>query len=211
MAKAPRQGHVKTRLAAVGSPSFVVRLYRALIEDSVALGATVRATVVIVCPPDDADEIGAWLGWNVRVVSQRGRGLAEALASTFDILCADSRRVVAFNGDSPHLAPSVLESAFTALADYDLVTGPCDDGGYFLVGTTKPHPGLFTSAALGTGSALAALMSQARSLGLSTFQTTEHFDVDVPADLVRLAEELAAAPERAPRTACVLAGWRRMV
>ena len=207
MAKAPRPGHVKTRLASAGTPAFVVELYRAFIEDSIALGEKVGAHVAIVCPPDDADEISEWIPSRVQVVRQHGRGLAEALSSSFDILCAQSECVVAFNGDSPHLAPSVLDSAFAALADYDIVAGPCDDGGYFLVGAKKAHPDLFAPAALGTGSALDSLLAQAGHRGLSSYLTTPHYDVDVPADLARLADELRVAPERAPRTARVLCAW----
>jgi hypothetical protein len=58
---------------------------------------------------------------------------------------------------------------------------------------------------MGTGSALDALMAQARRLSLSSTVTVEHYDVDVPADLARLASELRARPERAPRTAALLA------
>ena len=207
MAKAPRLGHVKTRLVSVGSPTLVVRLYRALMEDTIALARTVGASIAIVCPADDADEIAAWLPSDLRVIPQRGRGLAAGLASAFEILCDPPRRVIALNGDSPHLACTVLESAFSALADHDVVLGPCEDGGYFLVGATRIHAGLFDPQAMGTGSALEALISQTRRLGLSSAVTARHYDVDVPADLVRLAHELATRPERAPRTAVLLAEW----
>jgi glycosyltransferase A (GT-A) superfamily protein (DUF2064 family) len=62
---------------------------------------------------------------------------------------------------------------------------------------------------MGTGSALAALIARARRLGLSSTATAEHYDVDVPADLARLASELLPRPERAPRTAALLAQWPR--
>ncbi|MEO8580470.1 MAG: TIGR04282 family arsenosugar biosynthesis glycosyltransferase [Gemmatimonadales bacterium] len=209
MAKAPRPGHVKTRLASVLPPALVVQLYRALIEDTIALGRAVGASIAIVCPPDDADDISAWLPSDLRVVPQRGNGLADGLASAFDILCEPPRRVIAFNGDSPHLAPSVLESAFSALADHDVVLGPCEDGGYFLIGATQTHAGLFDPRAMGTTSALDAISSQTRRLGLSSFVTEVHYDVDVPANLARLAQELAIWPERAPKTAVLLEDARQ--
>lgn len=207
MAKAPREGHVKTRLAAAGSPAFVLDLYRAFIEDSIELGVRAGAGVVIVCPSADTDEITAWVPSTIRVMAQRGNGLADALASTFEILCVGSDRVVAFNGDSPHLSPAVLDAAFAAIRDTDVVVGPCDDGGYFLVGMRKAHPELFAPSALGTGAALESLLAQASRLGLSWYLTASHYDVDVPADVARLAEELRVAPELAPRTAKALSGW----
>jgi len=123
MAKAPRAGHVKTRLSSVYPPALVVQLYRALIEDSIALARTVGVSIAAVCPADDAEKIAAWLPSDVRVVPQRGQGLAAGLSSVFERLCEPPRRVIAFNGDSPHLPPAVLESAFAALADHDLVFG----------------------------------------------------------------------------------------
>ena len=205
MAKAPRPGHVKTRLASRYPETRVVELYRALIEDTIALAQDVGAGIAIVCPIDDADEIKAWLSSDLRVVPQRGRGLADGLTSAFESLCEPGRRVVTFNGDSPHLAPGVLAFAFSALADHDVVLGPCEDGGYYLVGATRVHDGLFDQAMMGTGNALDALVGQTRRLGLSVAVTPKHYDVDVPADLARLAHELATQPERAPRTAALLA------
>jgi rSAM/selenodomain-associated transferase 1 len=207
MAKAPRAGHVKTRLASACPSSGVLPLYRAFVEDTIALARTVGAGIVVVCPAGDAEELGAWLPSDVRVVSQRGEGLADGLASAFELLCDPPRRVVAFNGDGPHLPPAVLDAAFAALADHDLVFGPCDDGGFYLVGATETHAGLFDPHAMGTGSALAALIAQTRRLGLSSVVTAEHYDVDLPADLARLASELLIRPERAPRTAALLAQW----
>ena len=207
MAKAPRAGHVKTRLASACPSAGVLPLYRAFIEDTIALARMVGAKIAVVCPAGDAGEVASWLPSDVRVVSQRGQGLADGLASAFELLCEPLRRVIAFNGDGPHLPPAVLDMAFAALADHDLVFGPCDDGGFYLVGATRTHAGLFDPYAMGTGSALAALIAQARRLGLSSTVTAAHYDVDVPADLARLASELLTRPERAPRTAALLAQW----
>ena len=210
MAKAPRAGHVKTRLAAVYPLAEVIQLYRALVEDTIALGRAVGVSVVIVCPEGDAEEMVEWLPSDVGVTSQRGRGLSDGLTSTFELLCVPPRRVIAINGDGPHLPLAVLQDAFAALADHDLVFGPCDDGGFYLVGATRAHAGLFDPHSMGTNGALGALIAQARRLGLSSSITAEHYDVDVPADLVRLASELSAQPERAPRTAALLAQWQRI-
>jgi len=207
MAKAPRVGHVKTRLASVSPSAWVVQLYRALIEDTIALACTVGVSVAVVCPADDAEEVTAWLPSDVLVVPQRGKGLADGLESAFELLCEPPRCVIAINGDGPHLPPAVLEAAFAALADHDLVFGPCDDGGFYLVGATRTHAGLFDSHTMGTGAALDALIAQARRLGLSSTVTAVHYDVDVPADLARLASELLTRPESAPRTAALLAQW----
>lgn len=208
MAKAPRAGHVKTRLASAYPPAVVIELYRALIEDTIALARAIDVAIAVVCPVGDVEELTAWLPSDIRVAAQRGRGLADALSSTFELLCNPPRRVIAFNGDSPHLPSPVLRAAFSALGEHDVVFGPCEDGGYYLVGATRPHAGLFDSQAMGTGAALADLVACAGRLGLSSVCMSEHYDVDVPADLARLARQLRTEPERARRTASLLAQRR---
>ncbi|MFL5249119.1 MAG: hypothetical protein ACJ79V_14955, partial [Myxococcales bacterium] len=49
----------------------------------------------------------------------------------------------------------------------------------------------------------------AAALGLSIGFTEQFYDVDVAADLRRLAADLRYQPERAPRTAAFLASWER--
>jgi hypothetical protein len=54
---------------------------------------------------------------------------------------------------------------------------------------------------MGTTSALGVLLVRARALGLSVRLTDPFYDIDVPADLDRLAAELLSVPARAPKTA----------
>ena len=141
-------------------------------------------------------------------MAQTGEGLAAGLTSVFaHFAAAGESRVIAFNSDSPHLPTSVLKSAFAALATCDIVVGPTHDGGYYLVGATASHPGLFTGDDLGTANALDALLARARALGLSVSLTDPFYDIDVAADLTQLAAELRLAPHRAPRTAAWLKEW----
>jgi hypothetical protein len=203
MAKAPRPGVVKTRLAASLPESAIPGLYRCLLEDTMALAQSLDGVeIAIMSPASDVEELSRVAGDGVGVVAQTGEGLGAALTSVFaHFSAAGRRRIVAFNSDSPHVPASALRMAFDALASCDLVVGPTHDGGYYLVGATKSHPGLFASSALGTTSALEVLLARAGSLDLSVRSTDPFYDIDVPADLSRLAEELRLAPERAPRTA----------
>jgi len=102
---------------------------------------------------------------------------------------AGASRIVAFNSDSLHLPTSILQSAFELFERLDVVVGPTYDGGYYLMGARRAHPGLFTTAAMGTANALDVLLTHARSLGLSVCLTDPFHDIDVAADLGRLAEE----------------------
>jgi glycosyltransferase A (GT-A) superfamily protein (DUF2064 family) len=115
--------------------------------------------------------------------------------------------VVAFNSDSPHLPASVLDDAFETLTDHDVVVGPTNDGGYYLVGAKAAHPTLFDGDGMGTQGALEVLLARARGLQLSVGFTDPFYDIDVEGDLTRLAAELRIAPNRAPRTAIWLKEW----
>ena len=218
MAKAPRPGVVKTRLAPSLSPQAVIEFYRCLLDDTLALARTLKAGQVefaIMCPESDVVELVQLAGHGTHVVAQRGNGLAAGLTSVFAHFTQDHqrgarpRRVIAFNSDSPHLPPSVLKDAFKTLATHDVVVGPTHDGGYYLVGAKASYPTLFANDGMGTSSALERLLSRTRELQLSVGYADTFYDVDVADDLTRLAEELRQAPARAPRTAEWLQRWER--
>jgi uncharacterized protein len=213
MAKAPRPGTVKTRLAESLPVEAVTELYRCLLDDTMSLVRSLGTVeVALMCPVSDVEELTRTAGGEVGVVAQKGEGLAAGLNSVFAHFASLGRqRVVAFNSDSPHLPASVLESAFEALTAYDVVVGPTEDGGYYLVGAKAAHPGLFDGDGLGTRSALEALLARARGLQLSVGFTNPFYDIDVAGDLSRLATELELAPAKAPRTAVWLKRWQPAV
>jgi uncharacterized protein len=203
MAKAPRPGAVKTRLTPGLSPEAVTAFYRCLLDDTLALARSLGdVEVAIMCPEPDVNDLARLAGEGVSVVAQKGEGLAAGLTSVFAHFAeGHPRGTIAFNSDSPHLPPSVLEDAFTLLAEHDMVVGPTDDGGYYLVGAKASYPALFAREGMGTSSALERLLSNARALELSVGFADPFYDIDVADDLTRLAAELRLAPTRAPRTA----------
>ncbi len=226
MAKAPRPGAVKTRLAPTLSPAAVTDFYCCLLDDTLALVRSLRdIDVAIMCPESDVNELAQLAGRKVSVVAQKGEGLAAGLTSVFAHFAPDYRskdhqaeehrrdarhqRVIAFNSDSPHLPRSVLEDAFETLAAHDVVIGPTHDGGYYLVGAKAAHPTLFAGDGMGTSSALERLLARARILELSVGFADSFYDIDIAEDLTRLAAELRLAPARAPRTAAWLKEWER--
>jgi rSAM/selenodomain-associated transferase 1 len=213
MAKAPKPGMVKTRLTeSLPSPA-VTALYRCLLEDTLALARSLTSVkVAVMCPASDHDELAHLLGNTVQVVAQKGEGLAAGLISVFRHFTAARRQhVIAFNSDSPHLAPSVLDSAFEILATHDVVVGPTHDGGYYLVGANAAYPSLFEGDGMGTGSALDRLLTRTKVLELSTGFTEPFYDIDVAKDLILLAQELRLAPAKAPRTAGWFGEWQQAV
>ena len=204
---------VKTRLTSNLSVGAATELYRCLLDDTLALARSLNGVnVSILCPAPDVEDLMQVAQGAVDVVAQKGDGLAAGLTSVFaHFTSPGAQRVVAFNSDSPHLPASILEGAFEALTDHDVVVGPTHDGGYYLVGAKAAHPALFDRDGMGTESALDALLARARGLQLSVAFTDPFYDIDVEGDLTRLAAELRLAPARAPRTAVWLQQWGQAV
>lgn len=212
MAKAPRLGAVKTRLMNSLPSRAVTDLYVCLLEDTLALAKSLNSVEVsVMCPESDRGTLLDLLGDSVQVVAQQGSGLPAGLTSVFRHFTADRRHVIAFNSDSPHLPPSILETAFETLARHDVVVGPTLDGGYYLVGAKAAHASLFAGDGMGTTSALDRLLERTKVLALSTGFTEPFYDIDVANDLIRLAAELRQAPEKAPRTAGWFGTWQAAV
>src|SRR5438093_5805707 len=77
MAKAPRPGAVKTRLASSLSPAAVTAFYSCLLDDTLALARSLDdVEIAIMCPDSDLNDLTQLAGSDVTVVAQRGEGLA---------------------------------------------------------------------------------------------------------------------------------------
>ena len=187
-------------------------LYRAFIVDTLHLAQrTAVASLFVAWTPDDGRaELESALGCpgdpDVNWLRQRGRHLGERLSNAF----ADFRRdgwgkTVILGGDSPLLPLAFVEEAFDTLDGHDVVLGPADDGGYYLIGLSGPGgpggPGrpentsdrydrLFESIHWGTDRVLRQTRAAIRASGLSCHELPAWHDVDRPADLDRLAREI---------------------
>lgn len=213
MAKAPREGDVKTRLAAVWTARFAAGLYAALLADTFEIVGDARnvrpAIEQFVChtPEGSECEFGGVAPRNAVFVCQRGATLADRLTNAFDDLFrAGFASVVLMGTDSPTLPAASLVAAFEALDNgADVAIGPTSDGGYYLIGMRRPHPEVFRGVALSTEHALAQTVQAAEGAGLAVALLPEWYDVDTPADLERLRDDLGRNPDGARHTRAFMA------
>ncbi|MCA1990227.1 MAG: TIGR04282 family arsenosugar biosynthesis glycosyltransferase, partial [Desulfarculus sp.] len=101
-------------------------------------------------------------------------------------LAEGEERAVLIGSDCPGLTAEILEQAFAVLADHDLVLGPAQDGGYYLVGLRRPAPEIFRGIAWGSDRVLRQTLNRAGELGLRVALLPELADLDRPEDLPRL-------------------------
>jgi rSAM/selenodomain-associated transferase 1 len=212
--KVPRAGATKTRLTPPLSSEQAAALYRAFLQDTlaIALGLSWERVTLIYPPQPQAErELQAFLPAAVQLQPQPGSGLGAALADAFGSnLDAGFGRVVLIGSDNPTLPPALIRQAAVGLDTHDVVLGPSADGGYYLIGMARPHLGLFERITWSTSVVFAETLERAGELGLRVLELPEWYDIDTVAELQRLRDELAQLPPStapATRAALVAVGW----
>jgi hypothetical protein len=122
--------------------------------------------------------------------------------------------VCLLNADSPTLPVAYLVAAATLLAAPGdrIVLGPATDGGYYLIGMKRPHPGLFEGVAWSTDQVMAQTLERAESLGLGVALLPTWYDVDDAETLRMLTREvLEGQPYRQVGTATPATATRRQL
>jgi rSAM/selenodomain-associated transferase 1 len=195
MAKAPRAGAVKTRLCPPLSPADAADLYACFLRDKIAqVQGVTGVTGVIAFTPGESRSEFELLAPGFRLIEQLGADLGERLRNCLDGLLGDAYAgAVAIDSDTPTLPTAFLEQAVSLLSGpgADVVVGPSDDGGYYLIGVRRPAPFLFERMPWSTPAVLPETLRRAEAKGLQVARLPVWFDVDTPADLDRLRAELA--------------------
>lgn len=208
IAKAPLPGLAKSRLldGRELDHARVARIADAFVRDTLDLCAGAPdARLLVAFAPRESEAWFREAAPDALLAEQVDGDLGARLSAAFDRAFAlGASRAVLIGTDTPHLPSQRIAEAFDALDGHDCVLGPATDGGYYLVGLRRRAPGLFAGITWSTPRVLAETLERARALALSTAMLAEEYDVDEPADLRRLARDVAATPGRCPRTARVL-------
>jgi rSAM/selenodomain-associated transferase 1 len=173
----PTPGQAKTRLIPALGAEGAADLHRRLTERTVA---TVKAAGL----PLEVRTTGAepaafrdWLGEDVAVVDQGEGDLGARLARA-----AETVPVLLLGADIPDVTAALLTQAVTLLAEHELVIGPAEDGGYWLMGLARPMPQLFDGVAWGTETVFTETLARAPAPPALLPMLA---DLDRPEDLAR--------------------------
>lgn len=189
LARAPLPGFAKTRLAPVLGAQRAANLQARFIERTVttAQSAAVGPVTLWVAPDRRHpvfQTISALPG--IVLAAQPEGDLGVRMLAAVE---AARGPAIVVGTDCPTLTPEHLRAAAQALLDgVDVVIIPVDDGGYGLIGTRRPEAALFEGIAWSTSSVMAQTRRRLIQLGLSWREPARLWDVDVPADLDRLAD-----------------------
>jgi rSAM/selenodomain-associated transferase 1 len=219
-------GRVKTRLVGDGpgelSSEGAAELHRAFLDDVAErlLAAEARGELELLTAwaldgPDGQRGDEPLPDGPGRSFRQQGATLGDRLVHGLSAAAEGGASVAALGSDHPTVSTETIRDAFEWVeAGAEVVLGPSDDGGYFLIALA---PGalrreLFDGVAWSTDAVLGQTLERAAGLGLSVELLPTGHDVDTAEDLDRLARELSD-PEVAalcPRTRALLAAWGRV-
>jgi rSAM/selenodomain-associated transferase 1 len=211
IAKRPVPGQTKTRLTPRLSPEQAAQLYEGFLHDTLDLARAVPGVSRLInYAPLDADDYFRRLAPDFGLVPQRGDSLGERLDNVLTHCLSDGfRRAVIMDSDSPTLPADCVAQAFAELDHADVVLGPCDDGGYYLIGLTRPQPRLLRDVRMSTPNVLRDTLALAEQENLRVALLPAWYDVDTVQELQRLQMELQSAVNgTAHHTREMLAQWR---
>ncbi len=204
--KPARAGRVKTRLIGDLTPGDAARLHAAFRDDLLARLQDGDFELRLAWALDPEEEVPAGPLAGVR---QQGSDLGERLYRALSEAGAPEGvgAVAAVGSDHPTLELELVHRAFAAVeAGADVVLGPAEDGGYYLIALRAGgfSPRLFADIAWSTEQVLPSTLERCRELGLTVELLPEASDVDTPDDLRRLAERMAVSDLGCPRTRALL-------
>lgn len=198
MAKAPRSGKVKTRLAPPltldQSAAINICFLRDTTENIAAVAASGNAAGIIsYTPVGDEALFDTLLPSDFALIPQRGDGFGERLLATAeDLLTCGYGSVCLIDSDSPTAPAAAFEQAVAELAKPGdrIILGPSDDGGYYVIGLKRAHPELFANITWSTSTVFAETIAAANAANLETVILPLWYDVDDAATLDILTAEL---------------------
>lgn len=191
MAKYPKIGEVKTRLAASVGDEAALRVYRALLANVVSqiVGVKDRSYSIgcFVTPVDMVDPFRSKYPcfdfYSSQADGDLGARMSAALSELVEVHGA--KKAVLIGADIPQLSREHVQQAFAALDKSDVVWGPTDDGGYYLIGIKVVHRSLFHDIRWGTHGVLEQSVEAAEKSDLGVCLLESLSDLDDENDLRR--------------------------
>jgi len=198
MAKQPEEGKTKTRLCPPLLPKEAAVVYQALLEDTISLVSSLSHfdLVLAITPPESRSFFESITPGGTRLIAVEGENLGVCLSKTLQALFeAGYSQAAVINSDGPSLPPGFILRGFELLNDSDLVLGPGQDGGYYMIGMKQLYPELFSDISWSTSRVFFQTLAVCNKLKLRTAVLPAWYDIDTAQDLERLKEEIKTMPE----------------
>ncbi len=176
-------GEVKTRLAAIAGNDVAFKIYKELLQHTQEITENIIADKIVFYS-NNIEENDIWNNELFKKQLQSGIDLGERMQNAFDYAFKNGyEQVLIIGTDCFELTSSIIEEAFLKLKIHDVVIGPAQDGGYYLLGMKKLYPLLFKNIAWSTHTVFEETIAACNQLSLNYYLLPQLNDVDEEKDL----------------------------
>jgi len=202
--KRPVAGRVKTRLIGALSARQAAEIHEACVKDTIAMVNALPGAqrwLYVASSRAAAQRMAAQIRMSTKwkVVTQCGVDLGERMRNAIEEqLRAGAEKVVIVGSDSPWTGYERIARALHLLDKTDVVLGPSEDGGYYLVAARQVVSKMFSGIHWGTVEVLPKTLRALRATRTSFRLLQRDFDLDRPEDLRRVQRMAARGKLRAP-------------
>lgn len=179
----PEKGKVKTRLAATLGEEAALEIYKQLV--SITLDIVTRSQIPTYLfysgglPAESERE--ARFSYQMQLDGDLGSKMLDALSFVLTL----HKKALIIGSDCPDLTPEILHAGCKSLDEKNIVLGPANDGGYYLLGCTEQFPALFADIIWSTPSVLDQTIEKIKDANLSWYLLEKLNDIDTAEDWIR--------------------------
>lgn len=183
--KNPDYGKVKTRLARDIGEARALSVYKALTRYTLGVVEKINARIQLwyssyLPEHQNTEKVESFFELHL----QKGENLGERMSGAFRLAFGEgAQKALVIGSDCPELRKTHLEKALKLLNKNDLVIGPSEDGGYYLLGMRAYYPGLFEGIEWSSPTVFTSTMNKAEEKGLSVHKLDMLNDIDTAEDL----------------------------
>ena len=180
--KNPLLGQVKTRLAKTLGDEAALAIYLKLVNHTQNVVKDLDVDVAVYYS-NYIDTEDSWSNKYIKKL-QRGKDLGEKMFNAIsEGLDMGYSSVCLVGTDIYELTPGIISQAFEKLKKTDVVIGPAQDGGYYLIGMSQPNAPIFDISQWSTPDVLDETLQlvQRQNLSYTLLETLN--DIDEEEDL----------------------------
>lgn len=180
--RVPEAGKVKTRLARDVGDVKALEIYNQLVQHTVAETLKVTEAVKLLFYFPHIDDQDLFLDPSIRKFQQINGDLGDKMSDAFSKALSEYDQAIIIGTDCPYIDSDLLTNALMSLHSHDIVIGPAEDGGYYLLGMNKLHARLFDQMEWSTDTVFSETLQRAENLELTVQELITLSDIDYASD-----------------------------
>lgn len=186
--KNPEFGKVKTRLSQTLGDEFAYKFYESCVNYTLSevykldkKNVDVNLFFSSLAPES---KIEKWNNEKFNIYKQNGIDLGERMQNAFKAIFNNgSKKAIIIGTDLPDISEKLICNSFSLFDRYDVVIGPSNDGGYYLLGMKEYYPQIFDEIKWSTNEVLKSTLDKLSKEKIKTKIIDELIDIDTKDDL----------------------------